>query len=99
MSDTENSKPHQATHRVVVTMPAEGGNIHREIWAATDKARLDVTESGILAPAEEDARRYLGWGCQFIAVGIDISLLRQAALTNLATYRAPAQAAPPSRTY
>ena len=67
---------------------------------ATVQATLGAGKAcGILAPAEEDARRYLGWGCQFIAVGIDISLLRQAALTNLATYRAPAQAAPQSRTY
>ena len=57
---------------------------------------------GILAPREEDARRYADWGCRFIAVGIDISLLRQAALANLGRYRdtqATDQAAPASRTY
>ncbi|MNG21970.1 5-keto-4-deoxy-D-glucarate aldolase [compost metagenome] len=41
---------------------------------------------GILAPREEDARRYREWGCGFIAVGIDICLLRQAALENLQRY-------------
>lgn len=42
---------------------------------------------GILAPAFEDAERYRSWGCNFIAVGIDITLLRQAALVNLQRYR------------
>jgi len=55
--------------------------------------------SGILAPAEEDARRYQLWGCQFIAVAIDISLMRQAALSNLARYRESAEDRPVSRTY
>lgn len=54
---------------------------------------------GILAPAEEDARRYQAWGCQFIAVGIDISLMRQAALANLARYRPDTESRAPSRTY
>jgi len=54
---------------------------------------------GILAPNAEDARRYQGWGCQFIAVAIDISLLRQSALATLALYREPATAQVPSRTY
>jgi 4-hydroxy-2-oxoheptanedioate aldolase len=54
---------------------------------------------GILAPNEEDARRYQGWGCQFIAVAIDISLLRQSAMATLARYRTPATEHAPSRTY
>jgi 4-hydroxy-2-oxoheptanedioate aldolase len=54
---------------------------------------------GILAPAEEDARRYQSWGCQFIAVGIDISLMRQAALSNLARYRDSQEPRAASRTY
>lgn len=55
--------------------------------------------SGILAPNEEDARRYEAWGCRFIAVAIDISLLRQSALTTLARYRPAAETKAPSRTY
>ncbi len=55
--------------------------------------------SGILAPNEEDARRYQAWGCRFIAVAIDISLLRQSALTTLARYRPAAETKAPSRTY
>jgi 4-hydroxy-2-oxoheptanedioate aldolase len=55
--------------------------------------------AGILAPQEADARRYLDWGCQFIAVGIDISLMRQAALANLSKYKALDEQPVASRTY
>jgi 4-hydroxy-2-oxoheptanedioate aldolase len=41
----------------------------------------------------------MSWGCQFVAVGIDISLLRQAAKENLARYREPHNVTAPSRTY
>jgi len=34
--------------------------------------------SGILAPAEADARRYMEWGVNFIAVGSDLGLFRSA---------------------
>ncbi|SOE51445.1 2,4-dihydroxyhept-2-ene-1,7-dioic acid aldolase (EC 4.1.2.n4) [plant metagenome] len=57
------------------------------IRQAIDATRAQGKACGILAPREEDARRYLDWGCQFVAVGIDISLLRQAAQANLARYR------------
>ncbi|WP_199052091.1 HpcH/HpaI aldolase/citrate lyase family protein [Aquitalea sp. ASV15] len=43
---------------------------------------------GILAPNEQDARRYAEWGCSFMAISIDIPLLRQAALASLARFRA-----------
>ncbi len=83
--------------------PANPG--HPEVQAYIRKA-IDATVAagkvaGILAPFEEDAKRYRDWGCQFIAVGIDISLFRQAALHNLARYREPQTTAPtlPSRTY
>lgn len=54
---------------------------------------------GILAPVEADARRYQSMGCQFIAVGIDISLLRQAALATIARYKEGTSAASVSSTY
>lgn len=53
---------------------------------------------GILAPVEEDARRYQVLGCQFIAVGIDISLLRQGALATVERYKG-LSASQPSSTY
>jgi 2-dehydro-3-deoxyglucarate aldolase len=34
--------------------------------------------SGILAPVEADARRYLDWGATFVAVGSDLGLFRAA---------------------
>nr|WP_300309396.1 HpcH/HpaI aldolase/citrate lyase family protein [Halomonas sp.] len=41
---------------------------------------------GILAPQEDDAHRYIDLGCTFVAVAIDISLLRQAAREALARF-------------
>jgi 2-dehydro-3-deoxyglucarate aldolase len=43
-----------------------------------DRAHAHGKPSGILAPAEADARRYLEWGCSFIAVGSDLGLFRAA---------------------
>ncbi|ALM54298.1 HpcH/HpaI aldolase family protein [Halomonas huangheensis] len=64
------------------------------------KATKDAGKAaGILAPAEEDAKRYAEWGFDFIAVGIDISLLRQAAMQTIARYKADAPQANSSRTY
>ncbi|HDO7482542.1 TPA: 2-dehydro-3-deoxyglucarate aldolase, partial [Escherichia coli] len=34
--------------------------------------------SGILAPIEADARRYLEWGATFVAVGSDLGVFRSA---------------------
>jgi len=42
---------------------------------------------GILAPQPDDAKRYQRWGCQFIAVAIDVNLLRQSAMATLTHYR------------
>ncbi|WNW10239.1 HpcH/HpaI aldolase/citrate lyase family protein [Pseudomonas sp. DTU_2021_1001937_2_SI_NGA_ILE_001] len=80
-----------------------GNPSHREVQQCIRQA-IDATLAagkacGILAPAEDDARRYQAWGCQFIAVGIDISLMRQAALNNLARYRDLTAAPSTSRTY
>lgn len=69
------------------------------IRQAIDATRSAGKACGILAPREEDARRYLQWGCQFVAVGIDISLLRQAAQANLARYRDDAPAKPAGSVY
>jgi 4-hydroxy-2-oxoheptanedioate aldolase len=75
--------------------------VQAQIRHAIDATLAAGKVAGILAPFEEDARRYQQWGCRFIAVGIDISLFRQAALSNLARYRQPEHNAttPPSRTY
>jgi 4-hydroxy-2-oxoheptanedioate aldolase len=69
-----------------------GNPSHPEVQAQI-KHVLEVAKAagkacGILAPVEEDARRYAEWGFNFIAVGIDICLLRDAALANLRKYKA-----------
>ncbi|MBE8601581.1 HpcH/HpaI aldolase family protein, partial [Pseudomonas cyclaminis] len=73
--------------------------VQERIRHAVDATLAAGKVCGILAPNEEDARRYQAWGCRFIAVAIDISLLRQSALATLARYRPVADAKAPSRTY
>lgn len=73
--------------------------VQKQIRHAVDATLAAGKVCGILAPAEDDARRYMSWGCQFVAVGIDISLLRQAAKENLARYRESSEALISSQTY
>ena len=73
--------------------------VQERIKHAIDATLAAGKVSGILAPNEDDARRYQAWGCRFIAVAIDISLLRQSALAILARYRPAAETKAPSRTY
>lgn len=42
------------------------------------RAKAHGKPSGILAPVEADARRYLEWGATFVAVGSDLGLFRSA---------------------
>ncbi len=42
------------------------------------RAKAHGKPCGILAPAEADARRYLEWGAQFVAVGSDLGVFRSA---------------------
>ena len=74
-------------------------DVQKSIKHAVDATLSAGKVCGILAPKEEDARRYQAWGCRFIAVAIDISLLRQSALATLARYRPAVDAKAPSRTY
>ncbi|CRM12516.1 4-hydroxy-2-oxo-heptane-1,7-dioate aldolase [Pseudomonas sp. 24 E 1] len=73
--------------------------VQERIKHAIDATLAAGKVSGILAPNEDDARRYQAWGCRFIAVAIDISLLRQSALATLARYRPAVDTQAPSRTY
>lgn len=81
-----------------------GDASHPEVQACIrktiDAVRAQGKACGILAPNVDDARRYAEWGCKFVAVGIDISLLRLAAMTNLACHKGQSvEAAPVSRVY
>ena len=49
------------------------------IRSAIERSQAAGKPAGILAPVEEDARRYLEWGALFVAVGADMGLLRKAA--------------------
>ncbi|MFF7708959.1 aldolase/citrate lyase family protein [Pseudomonas sp. NPDC007930] len=73
--------------------------VQQRIRQAIDATRAAGKVCGILAPREDDARRYLQWGCQFVAVGLDVVLMRQAALANLGLYREVAKPSEASRTY
>jgi 4-hydroxy-2-oxoheptanedioate aldolase len=66
---------------------ASHADVQHSIRHIIDSCLAQGKACGILAPNEQDARRYAEWGCSFIAVSIDIPLLRQAALASLARFR------------
>ena len=41
-----------------------------------DRAKAHGKPSGVLAPVEADARRYMEWGATFVAVGSDLGVFR-----------------------
>jgi len=53
---------------------------HPQVQAAIrhifDRAKAHGKSSGILAPVEADARRYMEWGATFVAVGSDLGVFR-----------------------
>ena len=53
---------------------------HPDVQAAIrhifERAKAHGKASGILAPVEADARRYLDWGATFVAVGSDLGVFR-----------------------
>lgn len=59
-----------------------GNPSHPEVQRAIEhifaRAKAHGKPSGILAPAEADARRYLEWGATFVAVGSDLGVFRAA---------------------
>ncbi len=64
---------------------------HEDVQAAIEDAigRLKVVgkPGGILAPAGEDARRYIDFGFTFVAVGIDLLLLSRGAEALAKSFR------------
>jgi 4-hydroxy-2-oxoheptanedioate aldolase len=71
---------------------------HPEVQAAmrsaVERCRAAGKPAGILAPIEDDAKRYLDWGYTFVAVGADMGVLRKAADELLGRFRASGSAAP-----
>ncbi len=70
-----------------------GQSNHPEVQTAIasvlDAARAAGKPTGILAPVEADARRYLAQGLNFVAVGSDLGLLRTQSQALADKYRAP----------
>jgi 2-dehydro-3-deoxyglucarate aldolase len=52
--------------------------VQRAIQHIFASAKAHGKPSGILAPVEADARRYLEWGATFVAVGSDLGVFRSA---------------------
>ncbi len=53
-------------------------DVQQAIRHTFERARAAGKASGILAPVEADARRYIEWGAGFVAVGSDLGLFRSA---------------------
>lgn len=53
-------------------------DVQQAIRHVFSRAKAAGKASGILAPIEADARRYLEWGATFVAVGSDLGLFRSA---------------------
>ena len=53
--------------------------MQRTIEELIHAVRATGKPAGILAADETLARRYMAWGCTFVAVGLDTVLLRTAA--------------------
>ncbi len=62
-------------------------DVQAAIRSAVERCRAAGKAAGTLAPVEDDARRYLGWGYTFVAVGADMGVLRKAADELLARFR------------
>ncbi|MEI8508701.1 aldolase/citrate lyase family protein, partial [Escherichia coli] len=53
-------------------------HVQKAIQHIFNRASAHGKPSGILAPVEADARRYLEWGATFVAVGSDLGVFRSA---------------------
>jgi 4-hydroxy-2-oxoheptanedioate aldolase len=76
---------------------------HPEVQAAIDDAIERITRAGkaagILTTDEALARRYLGMGATFVAVGLDNNLLARATSELAAKFKTGTAAAPAGKTY
>lgn len=68
-----------------------GNPQHTEVQAAIEAAVRRLTAlgkpAGILSFAPEEARKYIDWGCSFVAVGSDLALLARGADGLAAEFR------------
>jgi 4-hydroxy-2-oxoheptanedioate aldolase len=67
----------------------QSSEVQRAIESAGARIRAAGKSAGILAGGEVDARRYMRWGYNFVAVGVDTVLLAHAADELAARFREP----------
>jgi 4-hydroxy-2-oxoheptanedioate aldolase len=76
---------------------------HPQVQAAIEDAIARIVRAGkaagILTPDEALARKYLGLGATFVAVGLDTNLLVKATSALAAKFKSTAAPAPASKTY
>ncbi|WP_245417876.1 aldolase/citrate lyase family protein [Cohaesibacter celericrescens] len=68
-----------------------GNPSHPDVQAAM-KHCVDVCKAkgvpiGTLAPVSADAKRYMDWGFNFVALGAEVALMRNAAIAKLAEFK------------
>lgn len=68
-------------------------NVQAAIRSTLELGLEDDLVTGVLAPVQDDARRYISWGARFVAVGSDVGLLTRSADALAASFKS---AEPPS---
>ena len=61
--------------------------VQEGIKHVVDVANAHGKAAGILTPNEDDARRYIEWGYTFVAVGVDLGLLKSTASSLAARFK------------
>jgi 4-hydroxy-2-oxoheptanedioate aldolase len=61
--------------------------VHNTIQDALARIAASPKAAGILATDHDTALQYRDWGAQFLAVGIDVVMLAQAARSTMARWR------------
>jgi 2-dehydro-3-deoxyglucarate aldolase len=62
-------------------------DVQKGIKHVVEVARAHGKAAGILTPIEEHAQRYIEWGYTFVAVGVDLGLLKSTAASLAARFK------------
>lgn len=62
-------------------------DVQRVIRDLHERTQAHGKATGILAPIQDDARRYLDWGFHFVAVGTDMGVFKQAVFSLREAFR------------
>ena len=63
-------------------------DVQKVLETSVQRLRAVGKPAGILTGNEDEARRYIGWGYTFVAVGSDVGLLGRGADALVAKFRA-----------